>query len=172
MKCKVQITILIFISFIFLPLTGFAYSENIVASLDGESVTVDVLTTYVDEVAGSNYELWLNDKEGLRKLADFYINRTLLLDYAKKTVTKGDTIVSNHNARSVDEDVMYLSSLLKSEVQDKVLVSEEDVRAYMTEKQITSDKLARQELETNQKNELMTSLVEKVRKGHEIRYFY
>lgn len=150
---------------------GYAYNENIIASLDDKNVTVEILTTYVEEVAGSNYQPWLGDKEGLRKLADFYINRTLLLEYAKKNVQNDDTIVKNHNARSVDKDVMYLTSLLKSEVQDKVNVTDDDVLAYMTRKQIMSDKQARQELETDQKNELMTVLIEKVRQGHEIIYY-
>jgi hypothetical protein len=113
----------------------------------------------------------LNNQEGLRKLADFYINRTLLLEYARETVAKNDTIVTNHNARSVDEDVMYLTTLLKIEVQDKVHVTEEDVRDYMKKNKIASEKQASQEIESKLKNELMGALVEKVRAGHEIRYF-
>ncbi|PLX95690.1 MAG: hypothetical protein C0619_01065 [Desulfuromonas sp.] len=172
MKIKVLFSTLVFSALMILPLSGYAYSENIVASLDGESVTVDILTTYVDEVAGSNYKLWLDDKEGLRKLADFYINRTLLLEYARETVEKNDALVSNHNARSVDEDVMYLTSLLKKEVHDKAMVTQDDVHAYMTERQYVSEKQARQELESDRKNILMTQLIEKVRQGHEISYYY
>ena len=145
--------------FIFAVAAG-AYSENIVASLDDENVTVELLATYVEEVAGKNYESWLRDAEGLRKLADFYINRTLLLEYARQTVNKNDTIVTNHNARSVDEDVMYLTTLLKIEVQDKVRVSEEEVLAYMKKSKVASEKQARQQLESELKNELMQALVE------------
>lgn len=148
-----------------------AYSENIVASLDNENVTVELLTTYVEEVAGKNYESWLRNAEGLRKLADFYINRTLLLEHARQTVNKNDTIVTNHNARSVDEDVMYLTTLLKVEVQDKVQLTEEELLAHMKKSNIASEKQARQELESALKNELMEALVERVRVGHEIRYF-
>lgn len=113
----------------------------------------------------------MRDAEGLRKLADFYINRTLLLEYARQTVNKNDTIVTNHNARSVDEDVMYLTTLLKVEVQDKVQLTEEELLAHMKKSNIASEKQARQELESALKNELMEALVEKVRAGHEIRYF-
>lgn len=148
-----------------------AYSENIVASLDNENVTVELLTTYVEEVAGKNYESWLRNAEGLRKLADFYINRTLLLEHARQTVNKNDTIVTNHNARSVDEDVMYLTTLLKIEVQDRVQASEEEVLAHMKNSKVASEKLARQQLESELKNDLMEALIEKVRAGHEIRYF-
>ena len=66
---------------------------------------------------------------------------------------------------------MYLTALLKAEVQDQVNIPEQDVLAYMTEKQIASDKQARQELESEQKNELMGLLIEKVRKGHKIIYY-
>lgn len=171
MKNKALVATLALFTTLFFSAVGYAYSENIVASLDDKSVTVEILTTYVEEVAGSTYQPWLGDKEGLRKLADFYINRTLLLEYAKKTVENDDTIVKNHNARSVDKDVMYLTSLLKTEVQDQVHVTEDDVHAYMTKKQIMSDKQARQELESERKNELMGVLVEKVREGHEIVFY-
>ncbi|MFC1779212.1 hypothetical protein ACFLZU_02565 [Thermodesulfobacteriota bacterium] len=149
----------------------YSSNEEIVASLDDEKISVEMLATYVQDVAGDKYESWLRDKEGLRKLADFYINRTLLLEYARKTVNKKDAIVTNHNARSVDEDVMYLTTLLKVEVQDKVNVSPEDVDAYMKKNKIVSEKQARQEIESDLKNKLMVALVDNVRTGHEIKYF-
>ena len=168
---KVLSTTLVLVSTFIFAAAANAYSENIVASLDNENVTVELLTTYVEEVAGKNYESWLRDAEGLRKLADFYINRTLLLEYARQTVNKNDTIVTNHNARSVDEDVMYLTTLLKVEVQDKVQVSEAELLAYMEKSKVASEEQARQELESELKKELMEVLVEKVRAGHEIKYF-
>ena len=168
---KVLFATLILVSACIFSMAADAYSENIVASLDNENVTVEILASYVENIAGKNYESWLRDAEGLRKLADFYINRTLLLEYARQTVNKNDTIVTNHNARSVDEDVMYLTTLLKVEVQDKVQLTEEELLAHMKKSNIASEKQARQELESALKNELMEALVERVRVGHEIRYF-
>jgi hypothetical protein len=150
---------------------AYSYNDEIVASLDDENISVEMLATYVEDVAGDKYESWLRDKEGLRKLADFYINRTLLLEYAKKTVNKKNTIVTKHNARSVDEDVMYLTSLLKIEVQDKANISAEEVDSYMEKNKMVSEKQARQEIESELKNKLMGALVENVRAGHEIKYF-
>jgi hypothetical protein len=170
MKKALTATLVLLSIFIF-SMATYAYSENVVASLDDKNITVEILATYVEDVAGNNYKPWLNNQEGLQKLADFYINRTLLLEYARKTVAKNDTIVTNHNARSVDEDVMYLTTLLKIEVQDKVHVTEEEVSAYMKKNKITSEKQARQEIESSQKNQLMGALVEKVRIGHEVKYF-
>jgi hypothetical protein len=171
MMKKALTTTLVLLSIFIFSLATYASSEEIVASLDNKNITVVNLATYVEDVAGSNYKSWLNNQEGLRKLADFYINRTLLLEYARKTVAKNDTIVTNHNVRSVDEDVMYLTTLLKIEVQDKVHVTEEEVSAYMKKNKMTSEKLARQEMESEQKNELMKTLVESVRAGHEVKYF-
>jgi hypothetical protein len=150
---------------------AYSYNDEIVASLDDENISVEMLATYVEDVAGDKYESWLRDKDGLRKLADFYINRTLLLEYAKKTVNKKNTIVTKHNARSVDEDVMYLTSLLKIEVQDKANISAEEVDSYMEKNKMVSEKQARQEIESELKNKLMGALVENVRAGHEIKYF-
>lgn len=171
MMKKALTTTLVLLSIFIFSLATYASSEKIVASLDNKNITVENLAAYVEDVAGSNYKSWLNNQEGLRKLADFYINRTLLLEYARKTVDKSDTIVTNHNVRSVDEDVMYLTSLLKIEVQDKVHVTEEDVSAYMKKNKMASEKQARQEMESEQKKELMGTLVEKVRAGHEVKYF-
>ncbi len=171
MKKTLSVAILILSTFIF-AVTVYSYSENIVASLDDENVTVEILTAYVEDVAGSKYEPWLHNKDGLRNLADFYINRTLLLAYAKKTIDKNDTIVTNHNARKVDADAMYLTALLQKEVQDKVNITDEAVSAYMQKTKSASAKQARQEIESNLKNELMTALIEKVRVGHDITYFF
>lgn len=171
MMKKVLTAILVLLVTFTFSVTVYADNENIVAMLDDENITVETLTSYVKNVAGNNYKPLLRNKEGLRKLADTFINRTLLLEYAKHTVDKKSTLITNHNARSMDADVMYLSSLLKNEIQDKVIVSEEDVLSYMEGKQISSDKLARQEIESLQKNELMTVLVEKVRVGHKISFF-
>ena len=66
---------------------------------------------------------------------------------------------------------MYLTTLLKIEVQDKVQVSEEEFLARMKKSDVASEKQAMQELESELKSELMEILVEKVRAGHEIRYF-
>ena len=171
MMRKTRVATLVFFSTLVVSLAAYANSNNIVASLDKESITVESLATYVEDVAGVKYKSWLRDKEGQRKLVDFYINRKLLLDYARQTVSKKDTIVTNHNARSVDADVMYLSTLLKVEVQDKVNVSAEDVDLYMKKNKIESEKQARQEIESDLKNKLMGALVDKVRTGHEIKYF-
>ena len=171
MMRKTLVATLVFFSTLVVSLAAYANSNNIVASLDKESITVESLATYVEDVAGVKYKAWLRDKEGQRKLVDFYINRKLLLDYARQTVSKKDTIVTNHNARSVDADVMYLSTLLKVEVQDKVNVSAEDVDLYMKKNKIESEKQARQEIESDLKNKLMGALVDKVRTGHEIKYF-
>ena len=170
MKKTLGVMLVLLTTFIF---SAGAYSsdEEIVASLDDENISVETLATYVQDVAGDKYEPWLRDKDGLRKLADFYINRTLLLEYARKTVNKKDAIVTNHNARSVDEDVMYLTTLLKIEVQDKVNVSAEAVDVYMKKNKIVSEKQARQEIESDLKSKLMGALVENVRAGHEIKYF-
>jgi hypothetical protein len=162
--------LVLLMTFIF-SAVAYSANEEIVASLDDENISVEMLATYVQDVAGDKYKSLLRDKEGLRKLADFYINRTLLLEYARKTVNKNDTIVTNHNARSVDEDVMYLTTLLKIEVQDKAYVSDEEVVAYMKKNNVASEKQARQKIESDLKNELMVALVAKVRDGHEIKYF-
>lgn len=152
-------------------LSAYANSEKVIASLDDENVTLQTLTNYVETVAGNNYKPWLRDKDGLRKLSDFFINRTLLLEYARQTVAQDNTIVTNHSARRVDADAMYLSSLLQREIQDKVHITQEDLRTYMQGKESSSEKLATQEMESNQKTALMDALVDKLRAGHDIKYF-
>ena len=170
MKKAILATSLI-LTVIFFSVAGYAYSKDPIASLDGQPVTKVTLANYVNDVAGSSYEPWLNDAQGLRKLADFYINRTLLLAYARQQVEKDDTIVNNHSGRSVDEDTMYLTALLKTEVQEKATVGEDTIEAYLKEKQNISYTQAKIELESEKKRTLMEQLVNQVRSGHEIKYF-
>jgi transposase len=165
---KTAISILFIVIF---STCAYAAGTDNVASLDNKNITIDILTEYVKDVAGKNYEPWLYNRKGLRKLADFYINRTLLLTYAKQTVDKKDLIVKNHSARSVDADVMILSALLQKEVQDKVQVSDQEVLDYMLNNGIDSEKAAKQALESNLKNDRMNALIKKVRRGHTIEYF-
>ena len=151
--------------------TSYSYSKDPVASLDGKEITKTILATYVNEVAGSGYEPWLNNDDGLRKLADYYINRVLLLDYAKQQIKKKDRLVTNHNARSVNADTMYLTSLLKTEVHEKAVISDESIESYLQNNQNSSLKQARLKLESERKKELLEQLVNKVRSDHEIHYF-
>ncbi|WP_298037585.1 hypothetical protein [uncultured Desulfuromonas sp.] len=171
MKGKILNAAAVLAAAILIVSTGHAFSDGVVASLDGEKITVATLSDYVSEVAGDKYAPLLNDGEGLRTLADFYINRALLLDYARQTVDREDVMVRNHNARSVDESAMVLTALLKSEVQGRVRVSAEEVEGYMKTKRVASEKVAERELASLRKAELMTALIAKVRMGHDIRSF-
>jgi hypothetical protein len=171
MKKKAILAVGLILTAIFFSVGSYADSKDPVASLDGQPVTKVTLKNYVDNVAGSSYEPWLTDVQGLRKLADFYINRTLLLAYARQQVEKDATIVNNHSGRSVDEDIMYLTALLKTEVQEKATVTEDTIEAYLKEKQSISYRQAKTELESEKKRVLMEQLVNKVRSGHEIKYF-
>lgn len=88
MKNKTLTVALMFLTTFIFSVAAYASNAKIIANLDEKNITVEILTSYVEDVAGKNYEPWLHDKEGLRKLVDFYVNRTLLLDYARKSVDK------------------------------------------------------------------------------------
>lgn len=170
MKNMILSACVMLVSGLLLASTGHGARDGAVARLDGSTITVGVLAGYVQEVAGDQYEPLLKSDEGLRTLADSYIDRTLLLAHAKQTVNREDALLRNHNARSVDENTMCLTALLQSEVQDKVQVAFEDVLDYMKQNGTASEGQARQQLESMQRAELMKALVARVRRGHDIQY--
>lgn len=171
MKKKSILAVGLILTAIFFSVASYSYSKGPVAGLDGQPVTKATLENYVNDVAGDSYAPWLTDDQGLRKLADFYINRTLLLAYARQQVEKDAAILNNHNGRSVDEDTMYLTALLKTEVQDKAIVTEDSIEAYLKKQQDLSYGQAKTELESERKQALLEQLINKVRSGHEIKYF-
>lgn len=152
-----------------LCLAGHAFCSEIVARFDGRSITVGDLSTYVDEVVGEKYRYLLGDAAGLRTLTDYYVNRALLMNHARKMVKKDDALLKTHGARQMDEDAMYLTALLKAEVQDRVRIDAAQVDAHM-DKTGADRMVAERELATAQRTQLMNALIATVRKGHTIEY--
>ncbi|NIQ94683.1 MAG: hypothetical protein GWN87_11045 [Desulfuromonadales bacterium] len=169
-KKPLLIAIFTLVAVLFLA-TSSSYSQNLVASLDDQEITKKDLAKYVEDVAGSSYESLLSNNDGLRKLADFYINRVLLLDYAKQQVEKDDSLITNHDARRVSTETMYLTALLKTEVHEKAQISQKAIEDYLKENQQFTFEQAQQKLESERKQKLMEELIDTVRSGHSIRYF-
>ena len=141
-----------------------------VASLDGREIDKKVLVVYLEEVLGDEYSQLLKSDDGLKTLADYYINRTLLLGYAKETIGKDNPILTKHKARGSDQDTMYLTALLKVEVQDKVVLTEKKIEQMMQVKPELSRAAVEAKLKGAMRAEYTNDLIEFVRKGHEIEY--
>jgi hypothetical protein len=125
MAVKIKAIILTLVTAILL--TGAAAAEDIVAKLDGKDITKAILADYVDRVLGDKYKHMLETPEKLRELAGFYIDREIILAYARKTVKKDDTFLE-HFGTAADEDTMFITTILKNEVNDKVEATETEIK--------------------------------------------
>jgi hypothetical protein len=145
-------------------------SDKQIASLNGEEINMNILNSYYENFLGDNYKSLLRSDEGIKQLADYYINRILLLDYAKKSIDKDNPILSKHGARGTDQDTMYLTALLKIEVQDKVKVAEDEIKNFMKTKPQLSRASAISILKERQRAKFTKELIKNVRKGQKIEY--
>jgi len=140
-----------------------------VARLDGKVITKADLINYVEKISNKKYKDLLKTPEGVKKLAEYYIQRQLLLIYAKEVISREDKVFKSHFSKN-DEDTGYLIALLKREVNDKVIITDDALSKYMRENKIRDKQIAKLKLMSIKKAELLNNLIEKVRRGHDIEY--
>lgn len=142
-----------------------------VASLDGQVITKLDLENHIQNVLGESYRKNLETEDGLKKLAGYYIDRKLLLEYARQEIKKGNKIVANHTARKIDEETMLVTALLAKEVSDNIEIEKDEITKAMSEKGYKSEALALDALKSEVRKKRYFTLMDKVRKGHEIKFF-
>ncbi len=153
---------------------GFAVAESVkgksqvVAKLDGKPITKEDLENYARMIPGDKYVKMLETEEGLRKLAEFYIQRQIILQEAKKVVNKKKGVYKAHGSK-MDEDAAYIIAYLTKEVESKVEITPEEIEKYMKEKNLTKQQ-AVSELASEKRRKLYFSLIENLKKKHRIEY--
>jgi hypothetical protein len=162
-----------FLSFLICLFSGIALANNstVIAKLDGKPITKQELIKYANSIPNSKYREMLKTDEGLRKLAELYIQRQILLEEAKKTVDKNKdenkSIFSSHG--KMDEDTIYLIAYLTKEVEKKINITPEEIQSYMKEKNLSKQQ-AVSELASKKRREIYFSLIDKLKKKHKIEY--
>ncbi|WP_022850346.1 hypothetical protein [Limisalsivibrio acetivorans] len=145
-------------------------AQNVVATLDGKEITKAKLTEYVNKKLGERYEHLLKDGEGLRKLAGYYIDRQIILEYAKENVDTDKPFIKNHISSTGDKDTVLITAALKEAVNDKVEYTEQDVKDMFAKGGFGTIKDAENHIITNQRKELFKDFITKLRSKHDINY--
>lgn len=109
-------------------MAGTAAAGQAIASLDGKDITKQTLETYVNNTLGDKYRPMLSTPIGQKKLAGYYIDREIILEYAKKNVSKDNDFMKNHVAKT-DTDTQLLTTVLKEQVNDKAMPTSAEVDA-------------------------------------------
>jgi hypothetical protein len=143
--------------------------EDVVGYIDGQAVKAAQLQNYVNELLGSNYQKKMDTAEGRQELFNHYVNRKLLLEYAKENIETEDSFVVSHTMGEVSEETALISAVLKKEVNDKVQYTEEDVKALMAaDARFTNMQDAEREVISQKRVELFYTFMEKVKSNHKI----
>lgn len=152
-----------------------ANSQEKIAKLDDEVITKSILTEYVNNFLGEKYEKMLNSEQGLKKLADFYINRRIILQKARETVNSENDLLKGHMPEGKDdsktENTMYITAFLKQQINDKLDLTKEEMESYMDKNNIDSKREAEIRLSNEKRKKMFKQLISQLRSEHSIKYF-
>lgn len=140
-----------------------------VGYLDGQAVTVADLQNYVTNLLGKKYEKMMDTKEGRKELFGHYVDRKLLLEYAKKHINKDDSFVVSHTMGNVSNDSALLSAVIKEDINDKVRYTRQDVLNLLhSDKKYKTKEQAERDIVSQQRIALFHKLMNKIKANHKI----
>ncbi len=156
----------IFFALILSLVSVLAYAgESILGYLDGKPITYSDIKSYVELLPGDKYRKMLETKEGLKKLLNYYIDRRILLEEAKKEISPEEGVLRSHSA--MDEDAAYIIAFLTKKINNNIKLSDEEIKTYARKKGI-SERKAYAELLSKKRRELYEKLINNLRKKHKI----
>lgn len=172
-KITVFITMILSISIVVFAATKSYGNKDIIAKLDGQPITKEVLKQYVKDLnLPKQYKKMLKNEKGLKKLTDFYISRKLLLDYAEKNNFKDSHFVKQHMmSENQSEESILISAVLSKEVNDKITVLPEEIDARLKETHSQDRKNAYFELMSLKRQKKFNEFIAKLKKEHKIEYY-
>ncbi|BAI81272.1 conserved hypothetical protein [Deferribacter desulfuricans SSM1] len=159
----------VFLIFMFIIVSTVVFA-NVVAVFDGKEITDADLKDYVNKVAGKKYDNYLKSKDGRRKLAEFYIERELLLNYARSIYKEKDINKLKHSHPNLDIDTLYLLHLIDDKVNGKIKVEEKELESFMKSNGITNKNEAFAKLLSIKRKKTYDELIQQLKKDHKIEF--
>jgi len=146
-----------------------AENSRVVAKLDGKPITVKELQEYANNLP-EKYKKMLATDEGLRKLAEFYIQRKVLLEEAKKEISERDTVLSSHSGR-MGKETAYIIAYLSKKVGEKAEaeIGDKELKEYMKEHNVSRTE-ALNRLLSEKRRKLYRELIGNLLKKHKVEY--
>jgi hypothetical protein len=147
-------------------------TKNIIAKLDNQNITKEMLENYVKELnLPKKYKKMLKNDNGLKELAKFYIERKLLLDYAKENDYEDSHFVKQHMmSKGQNQEMIMISAVLTKEVNDKVEVSPQEIDKYLYEKGGNDRKDAYFSIMSIKRQKRYKEFIEELLSSHDISY--
>ncbi|MGA1846275.1 hypothetical protein [Deferribacter abyssi] len=161
--------------FIYISLVLLIFSVNlfaqVVAEINGFKITDDILKKYVDEVAGRKYKNYLKSDSGKRKLAEYYINRYVLLKYAKEIYKEEDLRKLKKSHPELDTDTLYLLYLIDEKINKQIKIDDKELEKFMKSNGIGNKNSAYANLLTIKRKKLLDDLLNKLKQEYNIVFY-
>lgn len=166
--------VLLMTSVVIANTSGIGTKER-VAKLDNEVITKSTLENYVNEFLSADYKKLLKTEDGLKQLADYYINRQILLERARNEIDSKNDLIKGHmhdnKADSKTENTMYITAYLKQNINDKIKITKSQMQDYMEKHNINSKREAEIKLSNEKREKIFKKLITDLRSNHSISYF-
>ena len=158
---------LIFSVFIFTGFTAYGGEKGkVLAYLDGKPITYSDLEAYVELLPGQKYKRMLATNQGLKKLLGYYIDRQIILEEAKKSVSSREGSFNAHVG--MDKDAAYIIAYLSKEIGSKITISKEEVKRLAKQKHISENR-AYAELLSQKRREAYETLIKNLKAKHKVK---
>jgi hypothetical protein len=147
-------------------------SDSLVATYDGFKITKDVLEKYVEDTQlPKKYQKMLKSKDGLKQLADYYMIRQMILDYAKKNKYDESHFVKQHMmSENNNKDMVMISAVLTKEINDKITVLPEEIDKYLKKNNSNDRRDAYFAIMSIKRQKRYDEFVKELRSKHKITY--
>lgn len=140
--------------------------SRVLAYLDGKPITFSDVKAYAEQLPNPKYKEMLNSPEGLKKLLNYYIDRQIILQEAKKTVSPKEGSLKAHS--TMDKDSAYIIAYLSKEVGEKIKVTKGEIK-QLAKKEGISENKAYAELLSQKRRQKFKALMERLRAKHKIK---
>jgi len=146
--------------------TAYGGEENkVLAYLDGKPITYSDLESYVELLPSEKYKKMLTTKQGFKKLLGYYIDRQIILEEAKKSISSRESSFNAH--RGMDKDAAYIIAYLSKKIGSKITISKEEVKQLARQKHISENR-AYAELLSKKRRQAYEALIKKLRARHKV----
>jgi|GEM_PF-1795484 len=148
-----------------------AAGDNVLAEIDGKKLTQKDFDAYLALFKG-NARYNPTTLEGKKRMLQHFIDRTLLLQAAKKEgYEKLDVLKKHPVVDKVEEETIILRAYLQDHVSKKVAVSPEEIAAYKKAHPGMKTEKVKELLAARQQKILFDKLMKRLRAEHTIRVY-
>ncbi|NIA19563.1 MAG: hypothetical protein GWP07_03900 [Xanthomonadaceae bacterium] len=160
----------IFLAIIILNLPGkvMAVKQKTLATIDGQAITSSDFQNYL-KLFDNDPKFRPDTAEAKKKLLEHLIDRTILLQYAKKhDYLKLKELQKHQSLNQQEKDTIVLRQLLTDKISNQVNCPQDEIEAYQKANPHLSPKLAKERLTSQKQQKLFKTFMDRLKKEHAI----